>query len=197
MIGSSPSLPSRPRHAWTLVLPMVLRLTLSVTLLLVAYYAIPTGITRNGTDLPWLLLDLSVFAVLVGAQIPLIVKSRHPILRAVEALGVLVPVYLLIFARVYLTNSIGDPAAFTTELDQTSALYFAVTVFATVGFGDIVAQSNQMMLLVTAQMLLNLAILGLMIRLLTGAAQRGVARRREPTDPDDPDAHRADAPRSG
>ncbi|HKH55331.1 MAG TPA: ion channel [Propionibacteriaceae bacterium] len=50
-------------------------------------------------------------------------------------------------------------------------------VFATVGFGDIVAQTNDMRMLVTVQMLLNLAVLGLMIRLLTTAAQRGVARR--------------------
>jgi hypothetical protein len=172
MIGSSPSLPSRPRHAWTLVLPMVLRLTLSVTLLLVAYYAIPTGSTRNGTDLPWLLLDLSVFAVLVGAQIPLIVKSRHPILRAVEALGVLVPVYLLIFARIYVANSQNDPAGFSSPLDHVTALYFTVTVFATVGFGDITAQTDTARLVVTAQMLLDLVVLGLVVQLIFGAVKR-------------------------
>lgn len=181
MIDYSPSLPSGPRRAWTLVLPMVLRLTLLVSLLLCAYYAIPTARSRNGSDVPWLILDLCIFGVLVGVQIPLIVKAKYPILRAVEALGVLVPVYLLIFARIYLTSSISDPTSFSADLDQTTALYFTVTVFATVGFGDITAQSRQMMLLVTAQMLLNLAILGLMIRLLTGAARRGVARRGEPT----------------
>jgi len=185
MIDYSPSLPSSPRRAWTLVLPVVLRLTVVVSLLLGAYYAIPTARSRNGSDVPWLILDLCIFGVLVGVQIPLIVKAKYPILRAVEALGVLVPVYLLIFARIYLTSSISDPASFSVDLDKTTALYFTVTVFATVGFGDIVAQSEQMMLLVTAQMLLNLAILGLMIRLLTGAARRGVARRGEPTGPRD------------
>ena len=185
MIDYSPSLPSSPRRAWTLVLPVVLRLTVLVSLLLGAYYAIPTARSRTGSDVPWLILDLCIFGVLVGLQIPLIVKAKYPILRAVEALGVLVPVYLLIFARIYLTSSISDPASFSADLDQTTALYFTVTVFATVGFGDIVAQSEQMMLLVTAQMLLNLAILGLMIRLLTGAARRGVARRGEPTGPRD------------
>ncbi|HEY5784162.1 MAG TPA: potassium channel family protein [Microlunatus sp.] len=188
MIYSSPALPSSPRRAWTLVLPMVLRLTVSVSLLLGAYFVIPTARSRDGSDVPWLVLDLCIFGVLVGAQIPLIVKAKYPILRAVEALGVLVPVYLLIFARIYLASSIGDPGAFSSDLDQTSALYFAVTVFATVGFGDIVAQSSQMMMLVTAQMLLNLAILGLMIRLLTGAARRGVARRGAPTDSGGADA---------
>ena len=189
MIDTPPLPPPPPRRVWTLVLPMVLRMTVSVSLLLAAYYVMPTARTREGSDLPWLVLDLCVFAILVGAQIPIIVKARYPILRAVEALGVLVPVYLVIFARIYLASSIGDPGAFSTDLDQTTALYFTVTVFATVGFGDIVAQSDRTMLLVTAQMLLNLAILGLMIRLLTGAARRGVARRRVPTlsgDEDDP-----------
>ena len=54
-----------------------------------------------------------------------------------------------------------------------------MTIFATVGFGDIVVQTNGMKLLVTLQMLLNLAVLGLVIKLLTRAAQRGVQRRNE------------------
>jgi len=54
-----------------------------------------------------------------------------------------------------------------------------VTIFATVGFGDIVVQTNGMKLLVTLQMLLDLAALGLAIKLLTSAAQRGVHRRDE------------------
>ncbi|HEY5978492.1 MAG TPA: potassium channel family protein [Microlunatus sp.] len=190
MIDTPPLPPPPPRRAWTLVLPMVLRMTVSVSLLLGVYYAMPTARTREGSDLPWLVLDLCIFAILVGAQIPIIVRARYPILRAVEALGVLVPVYLVIFARIYLASSIGDPRAFSTDLDQTTALYFTVTVFATVGFGDIVAQSDRTMLLVTTQMLLNLAILGLMIRLLTGAARRGVARRGQPTLPGKEDGPR-------
>ena len=97
--------------------------------------------------------------------------------RVKEALAVLVPLYLLIFARIYLVNSLADPSGFSRSLDHVSSLYFTVTVFATVGFGDIVATSDAMLLLVTAQMLLNLVVLGLGIRLLTSAARRGIARR--------------------
>jgi hypothetical protein len=42
-----------------------------------------------------------VFGAVVGIQLPAIVKAKYPILRVVEALAVLVPLYLLIFARVY------------------------------------------------------------------------------------------------
>jgi voltage-gated potassium channel len=87
------------------------------------------------------------------------------------------PLYLLIFSRIYLSNSLSEPSTFTETLDNTTALYFTVTVFATVGFGDIVAQTNGTRLLVTVQMLLNLVLLGLVIRLVTAAARRGVARR--------------------
>jgi voltage-gated potassium channel len=83
---------------------------------------------------------------------------------------------------VYLSNSVGDPAVFTHPLDHTTALYFTVTVFATVGFGDIVAASNAMKLLVTVQMLLNLVVFGLVIRVLTSAAQRGMARKQSQQD---------------
>ena len=156
---------------------MALRVSVSVSLLFLAYFLIPTRSSGDDSDVPWLILELSVFGVVVGVQVPAIVRAKYPILRAVESLAVVVPLYLLIFSRIYLSNSLGDPSAFTQSLDNTTALYFTVTVFATVGFGDIVAQTNGMQLLVTAQMLLNLVVLGLVIRLLTSAARRGVARR--------------------
>lgn len=168
-----------PSRAWKLVVGVFGRVTLSITLLLAAYYLIPTRGTGESSDLPWLILELIVFGVIVGVQVPAIVKAKYPILRAVEALAVTVPLYLLIFARVYLSSSLSDPSVFTQPLDNTTALYFTVTVFATVGFGDIVAATNSMKLLVTLQMLINLVVLGLVIRLLTSAAQRGVARRNE------------------
>ena len=62
-------------------------------------------------------------------------------------------------------------------------MYFTITVFATVGFGDIVAQTHTTMLLVSVQMLLNLVVLGVVVRLLLIAGQRGVKRKREGREP--------------
>ncbi|HEX5908602.1 MAG TPA: potassium channel family protein [Propionibacteriaceae bacterium] len=182
MTQFGPSMPTSRRQAWKLGLLVLLRVTLSVAVLFAAYWLIPTRSSGEDSDVPWLVLELCVFGVVVGIQVPAIVKAKYPILRAVEALGVLVPLYLLIFARIYLSNSLNDPSAFTQPLDKITALYFTVTVFATVGFGDIVAHTNTMRLLVTLQMLLNLVVLGLLIRLLTLAARRGVARRGEQPD---------------
>ena len=63
-------------------------------------------------------------------------------------------------------------------LTRTDTLYFTVTVFATVGFGDISPASQAARLVVTAQMILNLIVLGLGVRLIVGAAQR--ARQSNP-----------------
>ena len=46
----------------------------------------------------------------------------------------------------------------------------------TVGFGDIVARTDGIRLLVTGQMVLNLIVVGAVIRLLVSAARRGIER---------------------
>jgi UDP-N-acetylmuramyl pentapeptide phosphotransferase/UDP-N-acetylglucosamine-1-phosphate transferase len=178
--SSSLPLPENPpprRTVWKLGIGVLLRVSLTIALLLTAYYLIPTRVEGGDSDVPWLILELAVFGVVVGIQVPAIVKSRYPGLRAIEALALTIVLFLLIFARLYLSNSLANPATFTVPLDHNSALYFTVTVFATVGFGDITPKTGGMQLLVTVQMLLNLAVLGLVIRLLTSAAKRGVARR--------------------
>ncbi len=180
-MSETPTTSSR-RHLWTRGLFVMARVLLTVSLLFAAYFLIPARSPGGGSGIPWLTLELCVFGAVVGLQVPAIIRARYPIMRAIESLAVLVPLYLLIFARIYLANSLHDSSGFSRPLDQVTALYFTVTVFATVGFGDIVAQSQSMHLLVTLQMLLNLVVLGLGIRLLTSAARRGIARRGEQTD---------------
>jgi voltage-gated potassium channel len=58
-------------------------------------------------------------------------------------------------------------------LTRTDSLYFTVTVFATVGFGDINPTSQAARVLVTVQMILDLLVLGLGIRVFTSAVQFG------------------------
>ena len=58
------------------------------------------------------------------------------------------------------------------------ALYFTVTTFSTVGYGDITAASEAARLLVTVQMILDLLALGLGIRVFIGAVQ--LARQARP-----------------
>jgi hypothetical protein len=68
-------------------------------------------------------------------------------------------------------------ANFTQPLTRTDALYFAVTVFSTVGFGDITPKSEAARVVLIVQMLGDLAVLGAGIRILLGAVQRGRRQR--------------------
>ena len=55
--------------------------------------------------------------------------------------------------------------------------WLVVTVFATVGFGDIAAVTQTARIVVIVQMLGDLLVLGLLIRLILSAVQTGQQRR--------------------
>jgi hypothetical protein len=59
----------------------------------------------------------------------------------------------------------------STRID---AVYFTVTTLSTVGFGDVHAVGQAARLVVTGQILVNLAFLGIVVRVLARAA--GVVR---------------------
>ena len=61
-----------------------------------------------------------------------------------------------------------------TRLDS---MYFTVTVFATVGFGDITAVSQGARAVTTVQMMGGLVLVGLIARVIVGAVQVGRSRR--------------------
>ena len=72
-----------------------------------------------------------------------ITRARCPGLRAVEALALTAPLFLVMFAGVYVVVAQDNAANFSThELTRTDALYFTLTVLSTVGFGDITATSQ-------------------------------------------------------
>jgi hypothetical protein len=94
---------------------------------------------------------------------------------------------VIVFAFTYLTLSHGEQSDFSERLDRATAIYFTVTVLATVGFGDIVAKTDASRMIVTLQMLLDLALVVGLARLVVEAARVGRSRREGPTPlaPDD------------
>jgi voltage-gated potassium channel len=99
------------------------------------------------------LIGLAAIAGPIIWQIRAIVQARHPGLRAVETLAVVIPTFLLLFAAGYFLASEAQPAVFSEPLTRTDALYFTITVFATVGFGDISPVSEGTRIVVSIQML--------------------------------------------
>ena len=135
-----------------------------------------------------MLIGLLVFAGITVWQVRAIAGSRYPGLRAAEALGFIIPFYLLLFASTYFVMERASAANFTQPLTRTDALYFSVTVFTTVGFGDIAAKSETARVVLIVQMLADLALLGAGARVLLGAVRRGQQRRSGTSDNDGPDA---------
>ena len=111
-------------------------------------------------------------------QVQRIVVDDHPALRGVEAVATIVPLFIVVFAYTYVWMSYDDPSRFTQPIDRVDGLYFVVTVLSTVGFGDISPVSSGARLLVTVQMLLDLVLIGVVAKLIVGASQVGVQRRR-------------------
>jgi len=76
-----------------------------------------------------------------------------------------------------LKDNILRPEVLDVAIERVAEGGTFVDRFATVGFGDFVAQTNNMRLLVTLQMLINLVVVGAVIRLLVSAARCGVEQR--------------------
>ena len=62
-------------------------------------------------------------------------------------------------------------------MTRTDALYFTVTVFATVGFGDIVATSEGARVLVMGQMIVDVIIIGIGAKIIVDAVRHGRERQ--------------------
>lgn len=150
------------------------------TALLVAYAVVPVD-PQRGAAAPLLRLGgmLAVFTVVVVWQVYAVSRARYPGIRGMAAAGVVVPLFLIAFATVYHLQSFVAADAFSEPLSRLDALYFAVTVFTTVGFGDIVPVSPVARVIVTVQMLLNLVVLGGVLQLLFDTARSARQARDE------------------
>ncbi|HEX4821356.1 MAG TPA: potassium channel family protein, partial [Acidimicrobiales bacterium] len=120
-----------------------------------------------------------IFTAVLTYEVRAILRSPQPFLRAANALALVIPLFLIVFAWSYLTMGLSDPSAFNEVLDRPSALYFTVTTFATVGFGDIHAVSTPARMTVTVQMVSDLIVIAVVVRLIVEAA-RGAVRANQP-----------------
>ena len=155
----------------------VLWTALSAVPLLTLYYLAPLNGPLDISTLIGFALGLVAFALVIIWQVRAIASSDAPRLRTVRAVVIGVSTLLVVFAATYSVISNSQPDSFSEPLSRTDALYFTLTVFATVGFGDIVAKTDSMRLVVTAQMLINLIVVGAFIRVLISAARRGLETR--------------------
>lgn len=156
--------------------------TLAETLLVtvgigLVYWLLPV---QDGINADWvirLVAGLLITAGVVVWQAWSISRSTRPILRAVRGIIVSLAIFVVAFASTYLGISHQQPSSFSDPLTKLDALYFTVTVVATVGFGDIVPRSEIARSITTVQMLLDLVFLATAGRLLISTATHRRARR--------------------
>jgi hypothetical protein len=155
----------------------VLRALLTTAGLVTAYYLLPLDRPFSAGTVLGLLGGLMGVAGMLAWQVRVIVRSNRPRLRAVQALSTTFPLFLLLFAATYFLLERNTPASFTEPLSRTDALYFTVTVFSTVGFGDIAPRTELARLLTVGQILGDLLLIGVAARVLLDAVQEGVRRQ--------------------
>jgi Ion channel len=148
--------------------------------LVAIYYLLPLNRSSTWVAVTMLVIGLVVLIGLVAFQVRWILRSRFPGLRAVEALATSIPLFLLLFASTYVVMAAISAGNFSEPLTRTDALYFTVTLFSTVGFGDITAKTEAARLVVTGQMIVDLVAIALVVKVIVGAAKQG--RQRQPAD---------------
>ncbi|WP_326580019.1 potassium channel family protein [Streptomyces sp. NBC_00481] len=147
--------------------------------LVLAYYLLPMDILVDAGTVAGLVLGLIAVTALFLWQVRAIVRSPYPVLRAVEALAAVVPLFVLLFATSYFLLERSTPGSFTEPLTRTDALYFALTVISTVGFGDITAHTETARVMTMIQMAGGILLVGVAARVVVKAVDTG-RRRRDP-----------------
>jgi voltage-gated potassium channel len=153
---------------------MLAHTTVVLFLLTLAYYLLPL---RFDWEESWTLgrlvvsvLALGLLALVLRLQLRRSRKLQERRYLRIQWLLTALYTLVLTFALTYAALADLAPGQFAGIDDRTDALYFSVTLVATVGFGDIHPVGNAAQLIATVHMLFNLIYLGTALRLLSGDA---------------------------
>lgn len=163
-----------------LIVRAVLRTMITLAVVVAVYFVIPMDRPIDTATVVELVVGiLLLFAVIVWQiwQIWQIIRSKHPGIRAVEGLEFSLPLFILLFATTYYLMDHANATTFAQPLTRIDSMYFSATVFTTVGFGDITARGQGARVLVTIQMMLDLVVVGLVVRLVVNAVKVGRQRQ--------------------
>ena len=108
------ALPAAKRRR--LIFRAVLRSVLAAVVLVVLYYVLPLDRPWDANTVIRLLIGIVVFAGVMVWEVRAIAGSRYPGLRAAGALGLILPLYLVLFASTYFVMERASAASFTEPL---------------------------------------------------------------------------------
>jgi voltage-gated potassium channel len=167
------AVPVLATHRRLVVTALLRALTIAAVFVGLYYLAPLDALSRPPTAAMFVGALLVLLAAMVW-QVRAVLTSPNPAVRAIEGMAATTPLFLLLFAATYYVQARSHPQSFNVAgLTRTDTLYFTVTVFSTVGFGDITATSQVTRVLVTVQMILDLIAIGLGARVIVGAVRVG------------------------
>jgi hypothetical protein len=151
---------------------VVVQSLLAAAVLLALYYVAPTPASAVGP-----VACALVFLGAVAFELRAVVRDPLPVPRAAVAMARILPLFIVLFAWIYVAMATSDHTAFSEPLTKSGSLYFTITVLSTVGFGDITPVKDVARLMVSVQMICDLVVIGILVKLITGVAKHAREQR--------------------
>lgn len=168
----------RERPLWLEALLSMIRVVVGIIFIFWLLTLMPTRSDPSAAlPLVLLILGCALYGSVLWLQLHRVSKSHRPGILAAESLILSAALFLAIFSAIYVIIDGNAPGSFSEPIDHFTATYFALTVLATVGFGDITAVSDPARFVVMIQMALGLVFIAAIIRVFTSAAQRARSAR--------------------
>ena len=161
-----------PGFLWRVVVPILAILALTNLPLSERWRGAPIQLL----DVAFMITMAVVFLLYLRWQVHSIHRSGTPQARWIESVIVLGFLFVSAFARSYRILDFANDHAFSEPLSTLNSYYYAVTVFSTVGFGDITPKVDIAQVFTMVQMIGNLALIGLVVKVLSSAGSRARAR---------------------
>jgi len=168
---------SRGEH-FRLIGESILRIVIGFAVIWVALSFVPEtpGVEMAGPIIV-VLACIVVYIWYFRRQLKKIKRSKFPQLAAVEALILIATMFLAVFAAIYVMESTTDVTAFSEPLDHFTAYYFALTILATVGFGDITPVTSPARATAMVQMAIDIAFIAGLVRIISTVATNTIKSR--------------------
>jgi voltage-gated potassium channel len=143
---------------------------LTMVIPLATYFVVPLD-GRVGK-----VLAVGLVVATVGSLVPLsfqqarlVLRSQHPLFDALRCLVSGFVLLVVSFSSAYYVLGTGYQHQINDLETKLDAVYFTVTIISTVGFGDISASGQTARGIVTLQMIVNFALLGVALRVVSWA----------------------------
>src|SRR4249919_1198757 len=113
------------RSRTRVTIKVITQALVAIVVLLAFYYLVPTSGSRVGA-----VACAIVFLGVCSLEVRAVVRDPLPVPRAALAMARLLPLFIVLFAWIYVGMSSNDPTTFSEPLTKSASLYFTITVLS-------------------------------------------------------------------